>query len=62
MSFIENSVHYADILAIPLFLFTLIYFYNKKNKNQTEKILLFFSICGFIFDSLFTYQFIKNKV
>ena len=54
----KNLVHYADILAIPFFLLSFIYFYKKEKKNRTERILLCFSLVGLIMDTYFTYNYI----
>ncbi len=62
MKFIRNELsHYGDILAIPFFGLLIVYFYNIKNKNLLEYILLFFSICGFILDILYTYIYFSNN-
>ena len=61
---IVNINHYGDILAIPLFGLSSIYFYNIENKTVIEYILLLFSVAGFILDIFFTYLFLttKNKI
>jgi hypothetical protein len=46
--------HVGDILAIPFFALSLNYFYNKKNKNNLEKVLLLFSLVGLFADIAFT--------
>lgn len=48
--------HYGDVLAIPFFLLSLIYFYRLEDKDMTERALLMFSLAGFILDLAFTYQ------
>ena len=53
-----NIVHYADILAIPLFLLLTIYFYRKHNRTFIENILLLFAVSGFVLDTYFSYQFV----
>jgi hypothetical protein len=58
---ITNISHYGDILAIPFFLLLIIYFYNKKNKNCIEYLLLLFGIGGFILDIFYTYIFFKQQ-
>ena len=58
MNIVMNIVHYADILAIPLFLLLTIYFYRKHNRTFIENILLLFAISGFVLDSYFSYQFV----
>ena len=56
---LQNILHYADILAIPFFLIAFIYFVMKKNKTVLEIILMLFVLCGFILDSIFSYNFIN---
>ncbi len=58
---IKNIANYGDILAIPMFLLAIYYFYKIKNKTVIEYILLIFSICGFIADILFTVMFLNNS-
>lgn len=57
---LKNIVHIGDILAIPLFLLAIIYFYKIKDKNLIEYILFIFSIGGFLFDILFTVMFLSD--
>ena len=62
MQFNNNNIaHYADIVAIPMFLLSSIYFYNIDHKNNLEYILLFFSLTGFILDILFTLLFLSKR-
>ncbi len=59
---LENLDKIADILAIPFFLLATIYFYNLKNKNPIENLLLMFCAAGFLLDTFFTYLHLnKNK-
>jgi hypothetical protein len=64
---IKNISHYGDILAIPFFALSIIYFYNIEDKSILEYILFLFFICGFVLDILYTYIFLfysnssKNK-
>jgi len=51
--------HIGDIIAIPFFFLSTVYFYRKKNKNRVEYILLLFSISGLILDIYFTYIFLR---
>jgi hypothetical protein len=55
---IKNSSHYGDILAIPFFALLVFYFYNIEQKSIMEYVLLYFSICGFLFDIFYTYLFL----
>ena len=59
-NFIKNFSHYGDILAIPFFALSVIYFYNIEDKSIIEYLLLLFSIGGFILDILYTYIFMSN--
>jgi hypothetical protein len=59
---LQNILHYADILAIPFFLIAFIYFVMKKNKTVLEIILMLFVLCGFILDSIFSYNFLIGKI
>ena len=58
-NFIKNGSHYGDILAIPFFALLVIYFYNIPHKSKIEYVLLYFGICGFILDVLYTYIFLQ---
>jgi hypothetical protein len=59
-SLIKNSFHIADILAIPLFVLMVYYFYNIKNKNTTEYVLFLFAISGLMLDIVFTISFLSK--
>ena len=61
-NFIKNSSHYGDILAIPFFALLIMYFYKIEQKSKIEYVLLFFSICGFILDILYTYIFLSKSI
>jgi hypothetical protein len=52
---IENLGHYGDILAIPFFLLTFLYFYNLEEKTPFEILLMLFALSGFILDILFVF-------
>jgi len=51
---IKKTSHIADVFAIPFFALLFVYFYNIENKSIIEYTLMLFSLCGFVFDSLFT--------
>jgi hypothetical protein len=59
-TFIKNSSHYGDVLAIPCFAVLIFYFYNIENKSILEYLLLGFSISGFILDILYTFIFFSR--
>jgi hypothetical protein len=59
-NFIKNSCHYGDILAIPFFGLLVIYLYQIPHKTVIEGTLLFFAVCGFIFDMFYTYLFLSG--
>lgn len=54
MSFANNLVHYGDMLAIPFFFITFIYFYRIDNKTLLEILIMVFALIGFLFDALAT--------
>ena len=54
MSFANNLVYYGDMLAIPFFFITFIYFYKIDNKTLLEILIMFFALIGFLFDALAT--------
>ena len=58
---LQNIFHYADVLAIPLFLTAFMYFALKKNKTFLEIILMIFVLCGFLLDCFFTYNFLTGS-
>jgi hypothetical protein len=58
MKYTDNLSHYGDILAIPFFALSVIYFYNIQHKSITEYILLWFSLSGFVLDILYSYIFL----
>jgi hypothetical protein len=50
----NNIAHYGDILAIPFFLITLVYFYNIENKTVLENLIMFFIFICLIGDIFFS--------
>jgi undecaprenyl pyrophosphate phosphatase UppP len=54
---IKNAAHYADILAIPMFLIAFLYFLLKDNKTIFEYFLMVCMLIGLVLDSIFTIQF-----
>ena len=52
---LKNLPNYADILAIPFFLLTFLYFYNLEKKTEIEIMLMLFGLSGFILDTFFVY-------
>ena len=59
---IEKLVHYGDILAVPCFFISFLYFYNKKNKTLLEIFIMLFLLIGFILDSIFTYNYLIGNI
>lgn len=55
----QNIGHWGDVLAIPFFLLTSLYFYNIQNKSLLEYVLLVFSVTGFIMDTFCTYIYFR---
>lgn len=50
-------VRLADVLAVPLFLLAVLYFWQIPHKTVVEWILLVFSVGGLLLDLLFTISF-----
>ena len=57
---LENISNYGDILAIPFFFMTTVYFYSIQNKSFTEYFIFIFSIFGLLCDIVFTWIFLYN--
>ena len=53
-------VHIGDMLAVPFFFLSFIYFYRLKSKSPIEYVLLFFSAIGFLFDGYFSIRFLQS--
>ena len=49
---------YADIIAIPFWVIAVYYFWSIKDRNTLEDLLLLFTICGLVFDTVFTLSFL----
>jgi hypothetical protein len=60
-SFSQILPRIADMFAIPLFALSLYYFYNIKNKNNIEYLLLIFSAIGLSADIFFVYLFLHLR-
>lgn len=53
--------HYADIIAIPFWIIGVYYFWSIDERNTTEDLLLFFTVCGLILDTIFTISFLTLR-
>ena len=51
-------IRWADVVAIPLFLLAVIYFWQIPHKTAVEWILLVFSVGGLVLDFAFTMSFL----
>ena len=58
---LNNLAHYGDLLAIPCFLITFIYFYQIPNKTLLENLLTLFIFITLIMDILFSFIFLTQK-
>jgi hypothetical protein len=58
---LKNLNHYGDIVAMPFFLISSVYFMEKIDKTPTEWVLLLFSFFGFILDLLYTIIYFRYK-
>jgi hypothetical protein len=57
----NTLAHYGDMLAIPFFLITLIYFYQRENKTLLENLLMIFIFICLLADIAFTFLFFTTK-
>ena len=57
---VEKFSHYADVIAIFLWIFLIYYFYRIKKKTNEEKFALFLVVSGFVLDTLFTFFYIRS--
>ncbi len=55
----NKLAHYGDLLAIPFFLITFIYFYQIENKTPLEYCLMLFMFITFNADILFSYIYFR---
>ena len=53
--------HYADIIAIPFWIIAVYYFCSIERRNTIEDLLLFFTVCGLILDTIFTISFLTLR-
>ncbi len=59
---IHQWTHYADVLAIPLFLTIAIALSIKPNRSKLETGIMIFAWVGFILDSIFTINYFWLKM
>ena len=57
----NKLAHYGDMIAIPFFIITLIYFCNIENKTNLEYLIILFLTIALICDVVFTYIFMISK-
>jgi len=60
MKQITRLSHYADIIAIPFWIIAVSYFWSIERRNKIEDLLLFFTVCGLVLDTVFTLSFLSN--
>jgi len=58
--FVEKLTHIGDILAIPFFILSTIYFYYIEDKTNLELLLFLFSLACLIIDITFSFFYIKG--
>ena len=58
---LKNLAHYGDMLAIPFFLITFIYFYQIPEKTLLENLIMLFMFITFIMDIIFTIIFLNVR-
>jgi len=57
----NKLAHYGDMILIPFFIITLIYFFNIENKTNLEYLIILFLTITLICDVVFTYIFMTSK-
>ena len=50
--------HYADIIAIPFWIIAVYYFWSIERRNTIEDLLLFFTVCGLLLDTVFSLSYL----
>ena len=60
MKFNNKLAHYGDIIAIPFFIITFIYFFNIENKTYLEYLIMTFIFIALVCDILFTYLYLTT--
>lgn len=58
---LNKLAHYGDILAIPFFMVTFVYFYQLQEKTFLENLIMLFIFICFIMDVLFTFIYMYTK-
>jgi len=58
---LNKLAHYGDILAIPFFIITFVYFYQLQEKTLLENLIMLFIFICFIMDVLFTFIYMYTK-
>ena len=60
MKFNNKLAHYGDIIAIPFFIITFIYFFNIENKTYLEYLIMTFIFIALVCDILFSYLYLTT--
>ncbi len=58
---LNKLAHYGDLLAIPFFIITFIYFYKIENKSLLEIGIMIFLFIAFSCDIIFSIIFFTTK-
>ena len=61
MKLTNKIAHYGDIIAIPFFIITFLYFYSIENKTILENLIMIFITIALLCDILFTYIYLASK-
>lgn len=60
MKLSNKLAHYGDIIAIPFFIITFIYFFNIENKTYLEYLIMTFIFIALVCDILFSYLYLTT--
>ena len=60
MKLSNKLAHYGDIIAIPFFIITFIYFFNIEKKTYLEYLIMTFIFIALVCDILFSYLYLTT--
>ena len=58
---LNKLAHYGDLLAIPFFIISLLYFYQIENKSLLEMGIMVFLFIALLFDTFCSILFLSTK-
>ena len=58
---LSKLAHYGDLLAIPFFIISVLYFYQIENKSLLEMGIMVFLLIALLFDTFCSILFLSTK-